>query len=445
MLKLFVLIILFLVVLNLVIGNETREPFEGTGLPTQLVPGQANAEFLPVGFNSPHEVVKDAGIDSFSELNNRIRIMTQQLPTLSEADVPNPTEFQIGKSQVQQVPSETVKEIRQTISERMNNVWNMHAPGDGKWDAVNVLETRTFSTTSGIDKIIVNINMMEEKRILSKDFVIELVKLPGIKIFQILKANVAADGKQQSQVENILRGPDPLASKFYNVMNTFLNGELSKEQRTQALAEKQKMLAVPGFVCFGSKNPGAKTREECEATGGYWDQPVQASEECPFFKANENYPNERGGARGTGYCELPLGMQPLGFRGIRSSEDAKPLCYNCIKGFDDAPNSLGLCCEEQKNRGLYPTMRTPDYAFSGDQLDRQREQNTLKFRGLSWHRRGPDFENTGPIKMDSASLSGISLKAQLEQQCQQYGIPIAGCTEAEVQRISKEKSLPKQQ
>lgn len=435
------LIFLFLLVLNFVLDGK-REGFEGTGLPVQSVKGR-ETQFLPVGFNAPHEKLTDKAIDPFVALDNKVRKMVSQLPTISESDIPDKGQFQLNQSQVQEVPRSIIKEIEQTISERMTNIWNLFSKeAQGKWESVNVLEVRSQRTASGVELITVKINMIERNRIYSKDFVVEMVKLPGIRIHQIHKVTID-DGKN-TEVENILRGPDPLASKFYNVMNASLNGEITNEERVQALVEKQKLLSDPGFICFGSKNPGAKSREECEASGGYWDRPVQASEECPFYKANENYPNNRGGARGTGFCELPLGLQPLGFRAIRSSEDAKPLCYNCIKGIDGDPKTLGPCCEEQKNARLYPTLRTPDYAFPGDQLDRQQQQNTLKFRDLSWHRKGPSFEDKGPIQLDKRFLPEVSTRALLEQQCKDMGIPVDGCSEEKIKEIAEQRRLEKE-
>jgi hypothetical protein len=108
---------------------------------------------------------------------------------------------------------------------------------------------------------------------------------------------------------------------------------------------------------------------------GYWDKKCMKDEECPFYESNKNYPNKRGGCiRKTGYCELPEGMQHMGYRSyINPSEysEYKPLCYNC-KSKDEwkALSKLGQCCEEQKDRKKYPNLKTPDYVFEGDIHDR---------------------------------------------------------------------------
>ena len=77
------------------------------------------------------------------------------------------------------------------------------------------------------------------------------------------------------------------------------------------------------------------------------------NEDCPFFKKNKNYENERGGCI-KGYCELPLGMKLSGFR--KYDENLKPICNNC-------KNNTVFCCDEQKNKKKYPELKSPDYLF----------------------------------------------------------------------------------
>ena len=52
---------------------------------------------------------------------------------------------------------------------------------------------------------------------------------------------------------------------------------------------------------------------------------------------------------------------PLNVKRIRYKlydKNTKPFCYNC--------NNLlqADCCDDQKNRELYPNLKSPDYAFS---------------------------------------------------------------------------------
>ena len=87
----------------------------------------------------------------------------------------------------------------------------------------------------------------------------------------------------------------------------------------------------------------------------YWDKPCKKNNDCPFYKKNKNYKNNRGGCI-KGYCEMPLNVKRIRYK--LYDKNTKPFCYNC--------NNIlqGDCCEDQKNRKLYPNLKSPDYAFS---------------------------------------------------------------------------------
>lgn len=105
-------------------------------------------------------------------------------------------------------------------------------------------------------------------------------------------------------------------------------------------------------MCYGIPEfQKVPDKDQCILFGGVWDKPVEKNEDCPFYKKNLNYPNEKGGVK-YGRCELPLGMKLLGFRYYSLDELYSPYCYNCDKN-----SKIGRCCDKQKN---------PDYAFSGD-------------------------------------------------------------------------------
>ena len=103
---------------------------------------------------------------------------------------------------------------------------------------------------------------------------------------------------------------------------------------------------------------------------GVWDKPCNDDSQCMFFKGNKNYDNNYGRCI-NGKCQLPLNMKNLGYHYYINTDSAKPLCYNC-KSDRWLPNTeLGFCCDEQKNdRKKYPFLKSPDYAFQGDSLDR---------------------------------------------------------------------------
>ena len=99
---------------------------------------------------------------------------------------------------------------------------------------------------------------------------------------------------------------------------------------------------------------------------GIWDKPCKRDEECIFYKANENYPNEYGKCGNTGYCELPVNMLHLGYHFYVQNEKNSALCYNCNNKEWKPISDLNPCCEEQKDRKKYPFLKSPDYAFPND-------------------------------------------------------------------------------
>jgi len=120
--------------------------------------------------------------------------------------------------------------------------------------------------------------------------------------------------------------------------------------------------------CFGKM---AMTKNECEAVYdpagnlfkvvGVWDKECRKDEDCPFYKANKNYPNNFGGCV-RGQCQMPKGIMQISPTKYRNEKDA--LCFGCKDG--------GLkCCEEQKDINKYPNLKSPDYKFGGDELLRQ--------------------------------------------------------------------------
>ena len=97
-----------------------------------------------------------------------------------------------------------------------------------------------------------------------------------------------------------------------------------------------------------------------------WDKKCVANEECPYYKSNSNYLNNRGGCINNGFCEFPVGVKRLGFTKYTDTYLNKPLCYNCVG--NEMP-------------------KKPDYVFENDFNDRVKYNlNTiislLDYRGL---------------------------------------------------------------
>jgi hypothetical protein len=138
----------------------------------------------------------------------------------------------------------------------------------------------------------------------------------------------------------------------------------------------QCILAERNYKCFGKTE---FTKKECEASTdiignrvspGVWDRRCVADKDCPFFKANKNYPNTFGKCTGSGYCELPKGLNRIGYRNY--AKNSLPYCYNCL---DEKSGKIKMdkCCDKQYN---------PDYSFNNDIGIRSKFRKVLEEKGL---------------------------------------------------------------
>ena len=110
---------------------------------------------------------------------------------------------------------------------------------------------------------------------------------------------------------------------------------------------------------------------------GIWDAPCQVDNDCPFYKANKNYPNELGKCdKESGSCEMPLGIIPIGFTKYGKIE---PNCYNC-----DITAKDSKCCEKQMNAIKLNNVKykSPDYIFNNDESNRKKFKDELELLGL---------------------------------------------------------------
>lgn len=129
--------------------------------------------------------------------------------------------------------------------------------------------------------------------------------------------------------------------------------------------------------CYG--NSEIKNKFECDSYYNIdgtpknyyslWDKKCVKNDECPYYKSNNNYINNRGGCINNGYCEFPVGVKRLGFTKYSDTDLNKPLCYNCDN------------IEDNGNQ------KKPDYVFENDFDERVKYKlNTiislLDYRGL---------------------------------------------------------------
>lgn len=106
-----------------------------------------------------------------------------------------------------------------------------------------------------------------------------------------------------------------------------------------------------------------------------WDKPCKKDSDCPFYKSNKNYPNQRGKCLSTGICELPVGVLRTSYTKYDDRGEYTPFCYQCRTPTDPQ------CCKEQaqlvelqkKNpKQNYTHLKSPDYVFTNDMDERKK-------------------------------------------------------------------------
>jgi hypothetical protein len=116
------------------------------------------------------------------------------------------------------------------------------------------------------------------------------------------------------------------------------------------------------YMCVGDSTKSTKIECESARVGGVWDKQCTLNTDCPFY--NRVQKPYRGGCD-SGYCEMPIGIKPLGF--TRYNISSAPYCRGCEPMMMQTPEE---CCNNSAN---------PIYAFPGDILERfsQPECETL--------------------------------------------------------------------
>lgn len=189
----------------------------------------------------------------------------------------------------------------------------------------------------------------------------------------------------------------------YLSINKLTEDNLNKDKIIKTDAETNKILQnreeqydldhhLKQFKCYNPRSvigidEQAITKNDCLSYSqrykcpGKWDIACKTDHECPFYQANKNYPNTRGGCI-EGKCEMPVNVGNVGHHFM---DKKQPICYNCKK-IGNNKNCKGeecnMCCEEQKNRHLYPELATPDFAYYNDYTKRVIYNDQLKQRNL---------------------------------------------------------------
>jgi len=144
---------------------------------------------------------------------------------------------------------------------------------------------------------------------------------------------------------------------------------LQKNTLLNWLKDKKDYIHQRSYLCYDAFRSFSE-RQKCEKYGYVWDRPCRKNTDCPFYKANTNYENSRGGCLPSGFCELPVNMKNTSY--TKYDPSFQPYCYNC-------PSSTTYeCCHEQTSK----TGRSPDYAFANDFEERYFHKDQLKARNL---------------------------------------------------------------
>jgi hypothetical protein len=187
---------------------------------------------------------------------------------------------------------------------------------------------------------------------------------------------------------DILRGKDDNFNMLYEIKNKmeyisprFSETYITDDQRKKynnMLEDMEKRDVFKG-MCY---NGVGESREECIKNMGIWDNEVRDDMECPYYKANANYPNTFGKIK-MDVCELPVNMKNIGYRGYSRGVKDIPLCYNCKYNKINI-GTLGYCCDDQiSNKEVYNNLTSPDYAYIGDKEIRKKWSSLFLEKGLS--------------------------------------------------------------
>ena len=139
------------------------------------------------------------------------------------------------------------------------------------------------------------------------------------------------------------------------------------------------------YACYGNNNIINKfecdshyTKEGIEKNYySIWDKKCSSNNECPYYKSNKKYNNNRGGCV-NGYCELPIGVKRIGFTKYSDVEYNKPFCYEC-------PDTTDLeCCAQIANKNKSTKKNNNDYAFENDTDDRKKNNLNILISVLDY-------------------------------------------------------------
>lgn len=168
-----------------------------------------------------------------------------------------------------------------------------------------------------------------------------------------------------------------MARKFYDRdLNNILKSEIEELNSLKHLKNAKDKQYLPQYGSYydlqlrNSYNcinyPRIRNEKECNRVKSVWDRPCLDNDECPFYKANQNYENDFGGCE-KGFCKMPLNANRVGYR----KYSGNPICH------DNTENDPTSC-------KIYGSMISPDYAFKDDYKTRLRNKDELEQRGIEF-------------------------------------------------------------
>lgn len=210
--------------------------------------------------------------------------------------------------------------------------------------------------------------------------IIHDIKIPEDKIIKekILPAYKSSNLSNLNNYHRIKNKFGILQSSFDLLSQEDIDKELKRREKIKILKKEYSCFGVPEFQKITNKL-------ECTNFGGVWDREVKDNNICPYYLSNKNYINNRGGVK-NGFCEMPSGLQIVGYRHYKITPESKPICYNCKHDLIGV-GSQGHCCKKQQNPLKYieyHNMKSPDYKFPGDSLDRYNSRHYLYKNNLDY-------------------------------------------------------------
>jgi hypothetical protein len=351
-------------------------------------------DFVPQNsYNVGHNVSSIVEMDTLAVKAAFTKIMEEDSDKFRVAEMPP---FRLAASTREQ-SLRYAKDILQRINRKANR----------NFEVLDVQSTRKESSFDPadngiIDRYMINLFVQEhdsrQVHAAAHNISMSFVVKPGVGEIQVTNLHFITDYYYEGPLVGCANPYD----KYFRIMNPFHLQQpfvttddkilTTDDMQIQLLKDHHRDAKTPRYRCFGGE--GA-TKSKCERTGGYWDRPVTVDEECPFYQGNKNYVNRLGGIKPDGEsCQLPVNMKLVGYRYTSNDPAHKPWCYNCKIGADGSPNSVGPCCDEQRNKQLYPGLSSPDYMFPGDALERGQAWRELGDRGLHWRTHATKIRDT---------------------------------------------------